>query len=204
MLEPGGHEAVRSMFGKELRDGCLVCLGRGCGEGERNLTKAKFEHPVAATRLAIVVALWRCPAQKFDLAIVESEAAVDGGDLRFDRPFVRQQQARRAAFDDRRCYRGAINVRKRLCGEDDGRVLLPKRLQPFPELPRKILVIEGKPTFIDNKECRPAVETAPETDVAERKEALDNDIDDILDEIDDVLETNAEDFVKSFIQKGGE
>ena len=43
-----------------------------------------------------------------------------------------------------------------------------------------------------------------ETDVAERKEALDDDIDAILDEIDDVLETNAEDFVKSFIQKGGE
>jgi ubiquitin-like protein Pup len=29
-------------------------------------------------------------------------------------------------------------------------------------------------------------------------------MDDILDEIDDVLETNAEDFVKSYIQKGGE
>ena len=43
-----------------------------------------------------------------------------------------------------------------------------------------------------------------ETDVAERKEALDDDVDAILDEIDDVLETNAEDFVKSFIQKGGE
>lgn len=43
-----------------------------------------------------------------------------------------------------------------------------------------------------------------ETDVAERKEALDADVDDLLDEIDDVLETNAEDFVKSFIQKGGE
>ena len=41
-------------------------------------------------------------------------------------------------------------------------------------------------------------------DVAERKEALDDDVDAILDEIDDVLETNAEDFVKSFIQKGGE
>ena len=40
--------------------------------------------------------------------------------------------------------------------------------------------------------------------VAERKEQLDEDIDAILDEIDDVLETNAEDFVKSFIQKGGE
>jgi len=49
-----------------------------------------------------------------------------------------------------------------------------------------------------------AVEVAPESDVAERKEALDGDIDDILDEIDDVLETNAEDFVKSFIQKGGQ
>ena len=47
-------------------------------------------------------------------------------------------------------------------------------------------------------------EAAPETDVAERKEALDDDVDSILDEIDDVLETNAEDFVKSFIQKGGE
>jgi len=29
-------------------------------------------------------------------------------------------------------------------------------------------------------------------------------LDDLLDEIDDVLETNAEDFVKSYIQKGGE
>ena len=47
-------------------------------------------------------------------------------------------------------------------------------------------------------------ESAPQTDVAERKEQLDEDIDAILDEIDDVLETNAEDFVKSFIQKGGQ
>jgi ubiquitin-like protein Pup len=47
-------------------------------------------------------------------------------------------------------------------------------------------------------------EVSTETDVAERKEALDDDIDAILDEIDDVLETNAEDFVKSFIQKGGQ
>ncbi len=29
-------------------------------------------------------------------------------------------------------------------------------------------------------------------------------LDDLLDEIDDVLETNAEDFVKSYVQKGGE
>ena len=48
-------------------------------------------------------------------------------------------------------------------------------------------------------------ETTATTDVAsERKEQLDEDIDAILGDIDDVLETNAEDFVKSFIQKGGE
>jgi prokaryotic ubiquitin-like protein Pup len=29
-------------------------------------------------------------------------------------------------------------------------------------------------------------------------------LDDLLDEIDEVLETNAEEFVKSYIQKGGE
>ncbi len=53
-------------------------------------------------------------------------------------------------------------------------------------------------------ESEDVTEVAPESDVAERKEALDDDVDAILDEIDDVLETNAEDFVKSFIQKGGE
>jgi prokaryotic ubiquitin-like protein Pup len=55
-----------------------------------------------------------------------------------------------------------------------------------------------------SSETEQAVEAAPETDVAERKEALDDDVDSILDEIDDVLEANAEDFVKSFIQKGGQ
>ncbi len=44
-----------------------------------------------------------------------------------------------------------------------------------------------------------------ETEVdAERKEKLDDDVDAILDEIDEVLETNAEDFVRGFVQKGGE
>jgi len=49
-----------------------------------------------------------------------------------------------------------------------------------------------------------ATEVAPDGSVTERKEQLDEDIDAILDEIDDVLESNAEDFVKSFIQKGGQ
>ena len=53
-------------------------------------------------------------------------------------------------------------------------------------------------------EDQEAVEATTESDVAERKEQLDEDIDAILDEIDEVLESNAEDFVKSFIQKGGQ
>lgn len=38
----------------------------------------------------------------------------------------------------------------------------------------------------------------------EAKAKLDDDVDSILDEIDDVLEENAEEFVRSFVQKGGQ
>ena len=55
-----------------------------------------------------------------------------------------------------------------------------------------------------SSETDEVTEQVAETDVTERKEALDDDVDAILDEIDEVLESNAEDFVKSFIQKGGE
>ncbi|HEV2310783.1 MAG TPA: ubiquitin-like protein Pup [Acidimicrobiia bacterium] len=39
---------------------------------------------------------------------------------------------------------------------------------------------------------------------SERGEKLKGELDDLLDEIDEVLEVNAEDFVKSYVQKGGE
>jgi ubiquitin-like protein Pup len=48
-----------------------------------------------------------------------------------------------------------------------------------------------------------ATEEVTETDVAERKETIDEDVDAILDEIDAVLATTAADFVTSFIQTGG-
>jgi len=50
------------------------------------------------------------------------------------------------------------------------------------------------------------VEDAPaqQGDVTERHEALSEDVDAILDEIDEVLEENAEEFVRAFVQKGGE
>jgi ubiquitin-like protein Pup len=46
------------------------------------------------------------------------------------------------------------------------------------------------------------IEEAPAT--AAQGEKLKAELDDLLDEIDEVLETNAEDFVKSYVQKGGE
>ena len=46
------------------------------------------------------------------------------------------------------------------------------------------------------------VEEVPAT--SESGEKIKAELDDLLDEIDDVLEQNAEDFVKSYIQKGGQ
>jgi prokaryotic ubiquitin-like protein Pup len=41
-------------------------------------------------------------------------------------------------------------------------------------------------------------------EVRERQEQLSDDVDAILDEIDEVLEENAEEFVRSYVQKGGQ
>jgi len=41
-------------------------------------------------------------------------------------------------------------------------------------------------------------------DAKARKKALDEDFDSVLDEIDGVLEANAEEFVNGFVQRGGE
>ena len=44
----------------------------------------------------------------------------------------------------------------------------------------------------------------PQAEAASTKEDVTKDVDELLDEIDEVLETNAEDFVRSYIQKGGQ
>ncbi len=61
---------------------------------------------------------------------------------------------------------------------------------------------QSRPQRQHEDEVEETVETS--TDVAERHEKLTEDVDAILDEIDDVLETNAEDFVRAFVQKGGQ
>lgn len=42
------------------------------------------------------------------------------------------------------------------------------------------------------------------TDVQDRVGKLTEDVDDLLDEIDDILEENAEEFVRGYVQKGGQ
>ncbi|HTC69772.1 MAG TPA: ubiquitin-like protein Pup [Acidothermaceae bacterium] len=48
------------------------------------------------------------------------------------------------------------------------------------------------------------VDDTASSDLKERQEKLNDDVDSILDEIDEVLEENAEEFVRSYIQKGGQ
>ncbi|HWE66582.1 MAG TPA: ubiquitin-like protein Pup [Acidimicrobiales bacterium] len=59
--------------------------------------------------------------------------------------------------------------------------------------------------------AREATTTETETEVAEptpaaaeRGEKLKAELDDLLDEIDEVLEDNAEEFVRNYVQKGGQ
>ena len=61
---------------------------------------------------------------------------------------------------------------------------------------------QSKPQKQNEDEVEEAVESS--SDLAERHEKLTEDVDAILDEIDDVLESNAEDFVRAFVQKGGQ
>ncbi len=61
---------------------------------------------------------------------------------------------------------------------------------------------QSRPQRTHEDEVDASVESS--SDVAERHEKLNEDVDAILDEIDEVLESNAEDFVRAFVQKGGQ
>ncbi len=45
---------------------------------------------------------------------------------------------------------------------------------------------------------------AADPQAAARREKVSEDVDDLLDEIDSVLEENAEEFIRGYVQKGGE
>lgn len=62
----------------------------------------------------------------------------------------------------------------------------------------------GQQRSTKRTEEAPEVEDTATSDVAERHEKISEDVDAILDEIDGVLEENAEEFVRQFVQKGGQ
>ena len=135
----------------------VVVFGAG---GERDRAKTKLEQAIAPAGLAVVVALGCGAREDLDLAIVEAEAAIDRGDLRLDRALVRQEDARRAALDDRGRDVAAVDIGERLGGEDHGRILLAERLQPLAKLLGEGRVVEDQPTLVDDEQGRPAVEAA--------------------------------------------
>jgi hypothetical protein len=135
-------------------------FGGSSGEGESNLAKTEFEQAIAAARLAVVVALRRRAGEDFDLAVVKSKASVDRHDLRLDGAIVRQQDPRRTALDDGRRNRGAVDISKRLGGEDDGSILLAKGFQPLTQLTSKFFVIKREPPFIDDEQSWPAIKAS--------------------------------------------
>jgi ubiquitin-like protein Pup len=47
-------------------------------------------------------------------------------------------------------------------------------------------------------------EARPTSNIKDRGETLKEDLDRVIDEIDEVLEENAEEFVKNYVQRGGE
>ena len=62
----------------------------------------------------------------------------------------------------------------------------------------------GQQKATRSREETDEVEASVDTEAAERRQEMTDDVDSILDEIDEVLESNAEDFVRSYVQKGGE
>ena len=125
----------------------------------RPRTEAELEQPVAAARLAVVVALRRRPGDDLDLAVVEAETAIDRGDLRLDRALVRQEEPGRAALDDRRRDRAAVDVGERLRGEDDADAFFLRSVFSHSRSwPAKPLVVEREPALVDDEQRRPAVQ----------------------------------------------
>ncbi|UOY02502.1 ubiquitin-like protein Pup [Blastococcus sp. PRF04-17] len=61
----------------------------------------------------------------------------------------------------------------------------------------------GQQKATRSREETDEVEASVDTEVAERHKEMTEDVDSLLDEIDEVLEENSEEFVRQYVQKGG-
>ncbi len=62
----------------------------------------------------------------------------------------------------------------------------------------------GQQKATRSREETDEVEASVDAEVSERHKEVSEDFDAILDEIDEVLESNSEEFVRGFVQKGGQ
>ena len=62
----------------------------------------------------------------------------------------------------------------------------------------------GQKRAAKHEDEQDVVEETTNDEVQERHDKLTDDVDALLDEIDGVLEENAEEFVRAYVQKGGE
>jgi ubiquitin-like protein Pup len=62
----------------------------------------------------------------------------------------------------------------------------------------------GQQKATRSREETEEIEASVDTEVAERHKEMSEDVDSLLDEIDEVLEENSEEFVRQYVQKGGQ
>jgi ubiquitin-like protein Pup len=62
----------------------------------------------------------------------------------------------------------------------------------------------GQQKATRTREDADEVEASVDTETAERRKEMGDDVDALLDEIDEVLEENSEEFVRAYVQKGGQ
>jgi ubiquitin-like protein Pup len=62
----------------------------------------------------------------------------------------------------------------------------------------------GQQRATRSREDTEEAEASVDTETSERTKEVTEDVDSLLDEIDGVLEENAEEFVRSYVQKGGQ
>lgn len=63
---------------------------------------------------------------------------------------------------------------------------------------------QQQPRREDARDAEPAEPAEPAAATAPSAQARDAEVDSLLEEIDEVLESNAEQFVRGFVQKGGQ
>ena len=99
--------------------------------------------------------------EDLDLARVEAEALVDAACLRLQRAVVGQEDAGRAALDQRRRDGRALDVGQRLGGEHHGDVLLAQRLEPLADARGEQRVVEEGPGLVEDRAASAGRRSAP-------------------------------------------